>query len=245
MRLDVYMTEQNLAVSRAKAQEMIGNGCVFVNEKPVLKASFPVADGDTVRVEQNDLQRFVGRGGLKLDAALEHFAISVEGLTVLDVGASSGGFTDCLLQRGASFVYALDAGEGQLHPSLQEDARVKNMEKCNARYISAADFPILPQLVVMDVSFISQTLILPALADVLKNGGSLLTLIKPQFELEKSALGKSGVVKSAVYRERAVEKVKRSAIALGFHFVKIMESAIHGGDGNVEYMALFTKECET
>ena len=240
MRLDVFLTEKELAVSRAKAQEMIKNGAVTVNGKPLFKPAFDVSDSDAVCIAENPLQRYVGRGGLKLEAALSHFDISVQGLVAVDVGASSGGFTDCLLQHGAAYVYAIDAGEGQLHPSLLADARVCNREKCNARYIGAKDFSPLPQIAVMDVSFISQTLILPAIADVLQQGGYLLTLIKPQFEVGKGALGKNGLVKKAADRERAIENVKRAALALGFRFEGYMESVIRGGDGNTEYMACFS-----
>ncbi len=239
MRLDVYITEKNLVASRAKAQEMIKNGAVTVNAKTVFKASLAVCETDRIEVIENPLQRYVGRGGLKLEAALKRFAVRVAGRVSIDIGASSGGFTDCLLQNGASFVYAVDTGYGQLHPSLLGDARVCNMENTNARYLSRADFSPLPNLAVMDVSFISQTLILPALADILPQGGILLTLIKPQFELDKTALGKNGIVKEQKQRNKAIEKVKSCASGLGFRFVDVMESVITGGDGNIEYMAFF------
>lgn len=240
MRLDVYMTEKGMAQSRAKAQEMIKNGCVEVNGRSLDKPSFSVAEADKVTLRENELQRYVGRGGLKLEGALRHFSISPEGQIAVDIGASSGGFTDCLLQHGAAFVYAIDSGSGQLHPSLAADFRVENRENVNARYLSYGDFPKPPTFAVMDVSFISQTLILPSVADILKDGGTLITLIKPQFELDKAALGKSGVVKSQQHRQRAVDRVKACALFLGFTLFGCMESPIHGGDGNVEYLAVFT-----
>ena len=240
MRLDMYMTGAGLAPSRAKAQEMIKNACVDVNGKTVSKPSFEITDKDEVTLRENPLQRYVGRGGLKLECALRHFGISPKGLVAVDIGASSGGFTDCLLQHGAAFVYAVDSGEGQLHQKLLNDARVESRERTNARYLTRADFEKTPQMVVVDVSFISQTLILPSVADILKDGGMLVTLIKPQFELERNALGKGGIVKSERLRLRAVESVKNAALGLGFVFVGCIECEVHGTDGNVEYLAVFT-----
>ena len=240
MRLDVYMTENGLVPSRAKAQEMIKNGCVSVGGKTVIKPSWEVCESDEVSLCENPLQRYVGRGGLKLEYALDRFGISVKGAVAVDIGASSGGFTDCLLKKGAAFVYAVDSGEGQLHPTLLSDSRVENREHTNARYLRREDFDKTPKVVVMDVSFISQTLILPSVADVLKGGGMLITLIKPQFELEKGALGKGGVVKTEKLRLRALERVKTAAAALGFKLLNVIECAVHGGDGNIEYLAAFT-----
>lgn len=240
MRLDSYLAESGLTFSRAKAQEMIKNGAVSVNGKTVVKAAFDVSSSDDIHIEENPLQRYVGRGGLKLEGALKRFSVSVVGKIALDIGASSGGFTDCLLQNGASYVYAVDSGSAQLHPTIAGDERVKNMENTNARYLSKNDFSPLPEIAVMDVSFISQTLILPAVADILPLGGRLITLIKPQFELERSALGKNGIVKEERLRKRAVEKVKACALSLGFDLTDIMQSVITGTDGNVEYVAAFT-----
>lgn len=242
MRLDVYLVEKGLAVSRAKAQEFIKNGSVLVGGKAICKPSYEIAEGDAAEVLENPLQRYVGRGGLKLEAALSAFRIPVEGQVALDVGASSGGFTDCLLQNGARRVYAVDSGSGQLHPSLLADERVENRENTNARYLSAADFSPRPTLAVMDVSFISQTLIHAALAEVLPAGGILVTLIKPQFELDRAALDKKGVVKNEKLRQRAVERVKASALTHGFAPLGCMESVITGGDGNVEYIAAFVRK---
>lgn len=241
MRLDLYMAERSLAVSRAKAHEMILNGAVSVNGRVVKKPAYAVAESDTVAVSENPLQKYVSRGGLKLEAALEAFKLSPRGMVALDIGASSGGFTDCLLQYGAAMVYAVDSGTAQLHPSLIADARVQNREGTNARYLSLKDFSPPPTFAVMDVSFISQTILHPVLADILPEGGTLITLIKPQFELEKGLLGKNGIVKQEKLRLRAVERVKQSCSVCGFRFLACMESAITGGDGNVEYIAAFER----
>ena len=239
MRLDVYMAENGLAPSRAKGQEMIRSGAVRVSGVPVKKASFDLSETDVVDVEENPLQRYVGRGGLKLECALEYFELSPMGKVALDIGASSGGFTDCLLQHGASFVYAVDSGTGQLHPDLLKDERVMNMEGVNARYLTADDFSTTPTFAVMDVSFISQTMILPSVRKILKNGGTLVTLIKPQFELERSLLGKNGIVRDPRLHKRAVDRVIASAQALGLRLLGCVESAVRGGDGNLEFLAVF------
>ncbi len=241
MRLDLYLFEKGLAVSRAKAQEMIKGFAVLVNGKAESKPSKDVSDTDRVEVIENPLQRYVGRGGLKLEAALSAFRISVQGKVAIDIGASSGGFTDCLLQNGAALVYAVDSGSGQLHPSLACDPRVRNMENTNARYLSAQDFSPSPELAVMDVSFISQTLILPVLAQILSEGGVLVTLIKPQFELDRASLGKNGIVKNEKLRQRAVQRVTAAASELGFRQLGCTESVITGGDGNIEYIAAFAR----
>ena len=234
------MTETGLAVSRAKAQEMLKNGAVLVDGKPVLKPSFEVASDACVTVAENPLQKYVGRGGLKLEAALDSFGLSPVGQVAIDVGASSGGFTDCLLQRGASYVYAVDSGTGQLHPSLRADARVCSMENCNARSLSPQMLAQTPTFAVMDVSFISQTLILPALRSCMIEGGTLVSLVKPQFELGRAALGKSGVVKNERLAETALDKVISFAVSLGFSPIGHIPSPIRGGDGNLEFLAAFS-----
>ena len=241
MRLDLYLAEQGLAVSRAKAQAMIKDGSVRVNGASVLKASFEVSAADEVSVVPNDVQKYVSRGGLKLEAALKAFSVSPCGLVALDVGASSGGFTDCLLQHGAEYVYAVDSGTGQLHPSLLADERVCSMENTNARYLTAEAFSKPIQFAVMDVSFISQALLFPMLHAVLASGSLLITLIKPQFEVGRAYLGKNGIVKDKKVRQKALESVLQSAEQVGFEVVDRMESPITGGDGNVEYLALLRR----
>ncbi len=245
MRIDKYMADAGLAVSRSKAQEMLKDGCVTVDGVPVDKASFEIEGGMQVLVKENPLQRYVGRGGLKLEAALDAFGLSPEGQIALDVGASSGGFTDCLLKRGAAFVYAVDSGTGQLHPSLLADERVLSMENTNARTLTKDFFDKTPTFAVMDVSFISQTLILPAIRVSMSKGGTLISLIKPQFELGRGAIGKGGIVKSEKLAKTAVTRVCDVAKALGFRLLGHIPSPIRGGDGNLEFLAAFALNAQT
>ncbi len=244
MRLDVLMTERAWAASRTKAQEMIKNGCVSVNGRVACRPSLEVSDEDLITVNETEVCRYVSRGGLKLEAALVHFGISPKDEIAIDVGASSGGFTDCLLQNGARLVYAVDSGRDQLHPSLREDARVIVMENKNARYLERVEFEPRPGFGVMDVSFISQTLILPTLYGLLAEGGRLVTLIKPQFEAGRAAVGKGGIVRREADRKLAVRRVIESAEAIGFRVCGYIESPITGGDGNIEYLALLVKQTE-
>ena len=239
MRLDVFLAERGFAPSRSRARMMIEAGDVSVNGAPVLRPSFLVEGAEEIEV--TDSLRYVGRGGLKLEAALEKFSVLCEGCVALDVGASSGGFTDCLLQHGAAFVFAIDSGSGQLAPSLLNDPRVESRENCNARYLKQADFSPVPTLAAMDVSFISQTLIHPALADVLPEGGELITLIKPQFECGREAVGKGGIVKKPEHRISAIRRVFACARECGIYPQALIRSPIVGGDGNVEFLALFTR----
>ncbi len=240
MRIDVLMTEAGLAVSRAKAKEMILSGAVTYDGVPVTKPSLDVVQAEKIAVTETSLGRYVGRGGLKLEAALDAFGINVKGAVAIDVGASSGGFTDCLLQRGAAFVYAVDSGRDQLHPRLRSDFRVCSMEGCNARKLRASDLDRVPILAVMDVSFISQTLLYPALRDVMSQGGVLISLIKPQFELDRASLGKGGIVKNEKLRRRAVARVTDAAEDHGLRLLGVIDSPIAGGDGNIEYLAAFS-----
>jgi len=241
MRLDVFLKVSGLAESRTQARRLIEEGAVLLDGKLADKASLAVDEQSPPSVEFLKKQKYVGRGGLKLEKALALFEVKVEGLCALDVGASTGGFTDCLLQNGAAKVYAVDAGEGQLAGKLLSDTRVVNMEKYNARNLAAKDFPKPPDVAVMDVSFISQTLILPALAGVLQDGGILISLIKPQFEAGRAAIGKNGLVKSAVDRRHAMERVLDAAAENGLACFGLDVSPILGGDGNVEYIAAFCK----
>lgn len=243
MRLDVFLAERGLAPSRSRARMMIEAGDVLVNGTPVVRPSFLVEGEEEICV--TDSLRYVGRGGLKLEAALNAFLVSCEGRVALDIGASSGGFTDCLLQHGAAYVFAVDSGSGQLAPRLLADARVESRESCNARYLKQTDFSPIPTLAVMDVSFISQTLIHPALSDILPVGGELITLIKPQFEAGRSAVGRGGIVKREQDRRAAIERVIASAEACGFCSRGVITSPIQGGDGNIEFLAYFVKKGAT
>ena len=229
------MQKNGLVESRERAKRLIVNGDVAVAGEVIRKPSFEVGEGLEVAVKE---AQFVGRGGEKLAAALQLFEIDPAGKRALDIGASTGGFTDCLLQSGALSVVAVDAGTGQLHPKLINDARVKNVEKYNARNLSPADVGVA-ELAVMDVSFISQTYILPRIADVVTEGGYLISLIKPQFEAGRGALNKQGIVRECKDRIFAVARVLAAAESEGLYCVGLAPSPILGGDGNEEFLACF------
>lgn len=261
MRADLYLTANGHADSRTLAQKLIAEGAVTVDGRILRKPSEEISEGaHTVTVSATADTRYVSRGGLKLEAALAAFPVDPRGCTVADIGASTGGFTDCLLQNGAAAVYAVDAGHGQLHPRLLADPRVRSAEGVNARALTPSDLrdiharfriehPEAPAEefdgrvdgIVMDVSFISQTLLHPALASVLKDGGWMIALVKPQFELSKNALGKQGVVKQEKDRKAALDRVLASAAVCGFEAVSVIPSPIEGGDGNKEFLAYFRK----
>ena len=240
----------------------VGYKIAFQSDPERQAAIEDIPEGEhTVTVAATADTRYVGRGGLKLEAALRAFPIDPTGCTAADIGASTGGFTDCLLQNGAALVFAVDAGHGQLHPKLQADPRVRSAEGLNARGLTSAhlmavdaawreahpDVSAVPFAgsvdgIVMDVSFISQTLLHPALASILRDGGWMVALIKPQFELTKSALNKQGIVKQERDRKAAVERVLQSAAACGFEAVSVIPSPIEGGDGNREFLGYFIKK---
>lgn len=236
MRLDLYLAENGLAKSRTEAKGLITEGLVSVNGTTLKKPSADIAEGDCVTVDKSS-RKYVSRGGIKLEYALDYFKLDVSERLAIDVGASSGGFTDCLLQRGARHVIAIDSGTGQLDPTLRADSRVSSIEGYNARYMKPRDFAYTPDIAVMDVSFISATFIFEALHSVLSDGGDFICLIKPQFEVGRENIGKGGIVKSEALRKRAVERVRLAAKEFGFEFIGYTESAIKGGDGNIEYVA--------
>lgn len=239
MRLDIALVERGLCASREQAKKLILAGSVLHNGQAAHKPSALVAESD--KLEVTEQLRFISRGGLKLEAALEHFAIDVAGKACLDIGASTGGFTDCLLQHGASRVYAFDSGSAQLAPSLRADPRVICRENFNARYLQSDDIGEAIQLVVIDVSFISLTLILPAAARVLERG-DIIALIKPQFEVGRENLGKGGIVRDEKARHSAIEKVQLCATnELNLHWHGVVNSPIVGGDGNHEYLCWLSK----
>ena len=238
MRLDVYLTEQGLVSSRTEAKGFITSSSVKVDGRVVTKPSFDVSDGANVEIDKS-AKKYVGRGGLKLESAISSFGISALGKRAIDIGASSGGFTDCLLQNGAESVIAVDSGTNQLVDSLRQDPRVISIENYNARYMKSSDLPYVPDLCVMDVSFISATYIMPAIRNVLAPGADFICLIKPQFEVGRSGLGKGGIVKSDKLRREAVDKVVDFAKYIGFSLVSTIESPIIGGDGNIEFLAHF------
>ena len=240
MRADVYLTAKGHAVSRNRAKELIESGCVTVDGELLKKASEEISEGDHA-VEISSSLPYVGRGGLKLEGALNVFGINIENLSALDVGASTGGFTDCLLQRGASRVCAVDSGAGQLAQALREDPRVTSMENCNARYLTADQIGGVVDLIVMDVSFISASLIIPRVPDLMGDRGDAICLIKPQFEVGKSMIGKGGIVKDRQAHRYAVDRVLESGRAVGLRPVGLIPSPITGGDGNREFLVWFTK----
>ncbi|HEU4933012.1 MAG TPA: TlyA family RNA methyltransferase [Pyrinomonadaceae bacterium] len=240
-RIDKLLVERGLADSRTKAQAMVMAGIVLVDEQRVEKPSHQFDTNSSIRIKGGDdpTTRYVGRGGLKLEGALREFQIVVSGLTCLDVGASTGGFTDCLLQHGAKKVFAVDVGHNQIDWRLRTDSRVEVREGVNARYLTPEDFPQKFDLVVMDVSFISVTKVLPAIIPLLAPEGSFITLIKPQFEVGRGEVGGGGVVRDEAKRLRVVQEVNTAARALGLEVVNVIESPITGAEGNVEFLALY------
>ncbi len=242
MRVDLYLFKSGHVKSRSAAKALIESGAVMLDGAMMTKPSLEIDENAEHSVVITQKERFVGRGGLKLEAALEQFNIDVTGLDAIDVGASTGGFTDCLLQRGAKSVIAVDSGEGQLDARLANDERVTNIEKYNARQLSRELVTNGVDIAVMDVSFISQTLILPNLADLIRSGGLAVTLIKPQFEAGRAAIGKGGIVKNKRDRFMSILRVRDSAAASGLYMTDVTVSPITGGDGNVEYLAKFQRE---
>ena len=242
MRVDVYLAAAGYTVSRKKAQDLIDAGAVKIDGVIVKKSSFIINESveHDVIIEQPFL--YVSRGGVKLEAALNAFSVNVNYKKALDVGASTGGFTDCLLKRGAKEVYAIDAGIGQLHESLLSDSRVHSIEHFNARELTPEITNGECDIAVADVSFISQTYIIAQIASCLCDGASFISLIKPQFEAGRAALGKNGVVTNSAYRFLASKRVISCAVDNGFDCVGFIRSPIEGGDGNVEYLAHFIKK---
>lgn len=242
VRIDKLLTDKGLVQSRQKAQALIMAGCVLVNEVPVTKSGQLVPEDAKIRIQGED-HPFVGRGGVKLASALKEFKIDVKGYVCIDVGASTGGFTDCLLQNGAAKVYAVDVGYNQLDWKLRNDPRVVVMEKTHIKDVSAMPgFNVsMFQMAVIDVSFISLTKVLPHVDKLVKKEGSIIALIKPQFEVGRDKIAKGGIVKDEKAREDCIENVCLSAKGLGWMKKGIIRSPITGADGNVEFLAWFIK----
>jgi 23S rRNA (cytidine1920-2'-O)/16S rRNA (cytidine1409-2'-O)-methyltransferase len=234
-RLDRLLLDHGLAPSRERARAMIMAGLVVVNDHAALKAGEMVALDAEIRLKGAD-HPYVSRGGLKLQKALDHFGIDVTGLVAMDVGASTGGFTDCLLQRGAAKVYAVDVGYGQLAWKLRQDERVVNLEKTNIRYLSRETLKELPQLAVIDASFISLDKILPHVIMLLDPDATIVALIKPQFEVGRGEVGKGGVVRDEEKQRQVVERVSLLAESLGLRVKGVTESPILGPKGNREFL---------
>jgi 23S rRNA (cytidine1920-2'-O)/16S rRNA (cytidine1409-2'-O)-methyltransferase len=240
-RIDKLLVERGLTESRTKAQALVMAGVVLVDEQLVNKPSDTFTPNAQIRIKGGDdpASRYVGRGGVKLERALGDFDLKVDGWECLDIGASTGGFTDCLLQHGAKHVVALDVGHNQIDYRLRTDSRVEVREGVNARYLQTGDFQTRFDLVVMDVSFISATKIMPAIVPLLKDSGLLITLIKPQFEVGRGEVGKGGIVRDPAKHASVIKAVNRAAQELGLQVKTVIESPIHGADGNVEFLALY------
>jgi 23S rRNA (cytidine1920-2'-O)/16S rRNA (cytidine1409-2'-O)-methyltransferase len=236
VRIDKLLVERNLAPSRERAQALILAGRVLVNEQKVSKSGAPIDPDAAIRLLGDD-QRYVSRGGTKLERALEHWQINLHGKPCADVGTSTGGFTDCMLQHGAASVLAIDTGYGQIDARLRNDPRVKLLERTNARYLQPANVPHTVQFLAMDVSFISATLVLPAVvASLLRDGAEVVVLVKPQFEVGREAIGKGGIVRDEAAQRSAVDKVTQAVVALAGRDIQVIDSPILGTEGNREFL---------
>lgn len=235
LRLDLALVERGIVDSRTKAQSLIMARRVKVNGQFADKAGAQVLADDLVEITELE-HPFVGRGGMKLAHAFKHFSISVENKVCLDIGASTGGFTDVMLKQGARKVFAVDVGYGQLDQSLRVDPRVVVREKINARYLEPEDFDEPVDFISIDVSFISLELILPPARKILRPGGELVALIKPQFEVGKKDIGRGGIVRDTEKRDQVVERIRSFAANQGFAVAGVTDSPIKGMEGNVEFL---------
>ncbi len=241
-RIDKLLVDRGLADSLIKAQALVMAGDVLVTEKRVSKPSEIFASDAVIRIKGADHEiKYVGRGGLKLEAALAEFALDPTGYVCIDIGSSTGGFTDCLLKHGAAHVFAIDVGTNQIVWPLRNDPRVTVRENTNARELRRSDFNRQFDLAVMDVSFISVTRILPSIFPLLKPTGKLIVLIKPQFEVGKGEVGKGGIVREPEKHVRVVAEVNEFATSLGFQFKSVLESPILGAEGNKEFLAFYAR----
>jgi len=239
LRLDQLLVRKGMLVSRDQARRAIMAGDVMVGTRIAAKPSELLDEQAAITVKP--ARKYVGRGALKLEAALDHFKIDVHGKTALDIGASTGGFTDCLLQRGTKKVYAVDVGHGQLDWKLRHDLRVIVLERVNARSLSREHIPESVDLCVIDVSFVSLTLILPRAFELITPSGVILALVKPQFELQRSEVGKGGIVRGTDLHRKAQDKIVTFVTDLGHVVTGIVPAAIKGADGNQEFFACIRK----
>ena len=242
-RLDVLLVSRGLAPSREKAKTMIMEGNVFVNNNREDKAGSTFADDCKIEIHGNTL-KYVSRGGLKLEKAMTHFGITLDGKVCMDIGASTGGFTDCMLQNGASKVYSVDVGYGQFAWKLRQDPRVVCMEKTNIRYVTPEDIDDALDFASVDVSFISLTKVLGPARVLLKDNGQMVCLIKPQFEAGREKVGKKGVVRDKAVHEEVINKVIDFALEIGFSIHNLEYSPIKGPEGNIEYLVYIEKTSE-
>jgi 23S rRNA (cytidine1920-2'-O)/16S rRNA (cytidine1409-2'-O)-methyltransferase len=237
-RLDLLLLQRELVSSREEGRRRILAAEVLVNERPLTKAGALV--DQTAEVRLKAISPYVSRGGLKLEKALRQFHIDVKDKVALDVGASTGGFTHCLISHGAAWVYSVDCGYGQLDWKLRNDPRVVVLERRNIRYLEASDLPSLADCATIDVSFISLRLVLPKVKSLLSSGGEIIALIKPQFEVGKGRVGKGGVVRCSAEHLRVIEEIKQAAAGLGFTTQDVIESPLLGPKGNKEFLIHLT-----
>ena len=242
-RLDVYLVERGYATSRERAKSIIMSGSVFVNNQRSDKAGDMISDDAVVEVRGGEL-KYVSRGGLKLEKAIAEFGISLEGKICMDVGASTGGFTDCMLQNGAKKVYSVDVGYGQLAWKLRSDERVTNLERTNIRYVTREQVPDELDFSSIDVAFISLKLVLPVVKELLKNNGTGVALIKPQFEAGREKVGKKGVVREPGTHIEVINNVLEFTREMGLKVSQVTFSPIRGPEGNIEYLMYFSKNGE-
>lgn len=242
-RLDIYLAQNGLAPSRERAKAMIMEGIVFVDNQKCDKAGEMIKENSVVEVRGNTL-KYVSRGGLKLEKALMEFPIDLHGRTAMDIGASTGGFTDCMLQNGAKKVYSVDVGYGQLAWSLRNDERVVNMERTNVRYLTENDIGETPDFASIDVSFISLRLVLPIVKELLSQNGEIIALIKPQFEAGREQVGKKGVVKELSIHIEVIKNIIDFAQGIGLFTEGLSYSPIKGPEGNIEYLLYMKKTGE-
>lgn len=240
MRLDVAVFERGLAETREKAKALIMAGSVYLNGQKALKGGAAVKDTDIIEV-RGAVNPYVSRGGLKLHKAVQNFGLSLEGCVCMDIGASTGGFTDCMLSNGAAKVYAIDVGYGQLAWKLRCDERVVNMERTNFRYVTHEQIPEQVDFASVDVSFISLRKILPVMRELLRDGGRAVCLIKPQFEAGRENVGKKGVVRDRAVHESVVASITEFTLESGFNVCNVDFSPIKGPEGNIEYLMLVEK----
>lgn len=240
LRLDVAVFERGLAETREKAKALIMAGSVYLNGQKALKGGAAVKATDIIEV-RGAVNPYVSRGGLKLHKAVQNFGLSLEGCVCMDIGASTGGFTDCMLSNGAAKVYAIDVGYGQLAWKLRCDERVVNMERTNFRYVTHEQIPEQVDFASVDVSFISLRKILPVMRELLRDGGRAVCLIKPQFEAGRENVGKKGVVRDRAVHESVVASITEFAVESGFNVCNVDFSPIKGPEGNIEYLMLVEK----
>lgn len=240
-RIDKLILSRGITDSRERARALIMEGSVMVNGAPVTKAGTLIDADARIELRSQEMP-YVSRGGIKLNAALEHFGISAVGKTAMDIGSSTGGFTDCLLQNGAQKIFCIDVGYGQIALKLRNDPRVVLFERTNIRHLDKQLIPDIVDFITVDVSFISLRLVLPKVKEFLRDGGEALVLVKPQFEVGKGEVGKGGIVRDEAKRMSAVASVREYAESIGLRTIGVFQSTLPGQKGNIEYFIYLIKE---